>query len=162
MSQHEAEESAVRRFGSAGTLAHPFDQYSILLKLLLAFATTATVLVAMWLFFVIARVLPARDPSHIPMWRMVALGILLYSGLCLTYLVAGPHQPALRWSVLVLSVVAIALGVYAIVQMIHVANTGGHFEGYLVLMGLILSGHGTTAILYTIFTEGIARRLRGR
>jgi hypothetical protein len=162
MSQHEAEEAAVRRFGSAGALARDLDRFSLPLKALLALATSATVLVACWLFFVIARVLPARDPTHIPMWRTVAFAFLAYSGLCLTYLVQGPRHAVLRFTVLLLSVVAVALGANAIVQMIHVANVGGHFEGYLVLMGLILAGHGLTAILYTVITAAIARRLRAR
>lgn len=161
MSQHDAEQRAVSRFGPAESLAHQFDRYSTLLKLLLALATAATVLVAFWLLFVIVRVLPARDPAHIPLWRSVAAGFLLYSGLCLTYLVAGPRPAALRWVVLTLSVVAIGLGGYAVASMVSVARAGGHFEGYLVLMGLILSGHGAVAILDTILTTSIARRLRG-
>lgn len=160
MSPHEAEENAVRRFGSADALAHQFDSYSLAFKAMLAFATVATVLVALWLFYVIARVLPLRDPAHIPMWRTVAFGFLAYSGLCLTYLVVGPRYTALRWSVLFLSVVAVALGAYGIISMLRVASTGGHFEGYLVLMGLILGGHGVTAIVYTILTMAIVRRLR--
>ena len=162
MSQHEAEEAAVRRFGSAAGLARDLDRFSLPLKALFALATSATVLVACWLFFVIARVLPSRDPAHIPMWRTVAFAFLAYSGLCLTYMIQGPRRTALRWTVLLLSTAAMGLGVYAIVQMIHVANVGGHFEGYLVLMGLILAGHGLTAILYTVVSASIARRLRSR
>jgi cation transport ATPase len=162
MSQHEAEEAAVRRFGSAGDLARDLDRFSLPLKALFAVATTATVLVACWLFFVIARVLPSRDPAHIPMWRTVAFAFLVYSGLCISYLIVGPRRTVLRYTVLVLSVAAVGLGAYAIVQMIHVANVGGHFEGYLVLMGLILAGHGLTAILYTIITAAIAKRVRSQ
>ena len=123
-----------------------------LLRWMLTVATAASVLVALWLFFVIARVLPGRDPAHISLWRTVARGLLLYSGLCTGYLAAGPRVVVLRWSVLLLSVAAIAAGVFAMAATIHVANTGGHFEGYLVLMGLIVSGHGVVAILDTTLT----------
>ena len=133
-------------------MAQPIHHPSTLLKWMLTLATAATVLVALWLFYVVASVLPSRDPAHISMWQTVAFGLLLYSGLCLSYLAAGPRLDALRWSVLLLSVVAIAAGVFAMDAMIHVANTGGHFEGYLVLMGLIVSGHGVVAILDTTLT----------
>ena len=160
-SQQEAEENAVQRFGPADALAHQFDRYSLVLKLLFAFASAVTVLVALWLFWVIARVLPMRDPGHIALWRTVALAFLAYSGLCLTYLVVGPRVLALRWTVLMLSTVAIGLGAWGIVKMIRIGQSGGHFEGYIVLMGLILIGHGAVAILYTIVTASIAKKLRG-
>ncbi|MFN8177636.1 MAG: permease prefix domain 1-containing protein [bacterium] len=162
MSRREAEEAAVRRFGSAGALARDLDRFSLPLKALLALATAATVLVAAWLFFVVARVLPARDPAHIPMWRTVAFAFLAYSGLCIAYLIQGPRRTVLRWTVLPLSVAAVGLGAYAVVRMIHVADVGGHFEGYLVLMGLILAGHGLTAILHTVVAAAIARRVRSQ
>ena len=160
MSQHDAEEAAVRRFGPAEKLARTFDRYSLPLRALLGLASAVTILVALWLFWVIARVLPSRDPAHVSMWRTFAIAFLIYSGLCLTYLVAGPRRTVLRWAVLILSVVAVGLGGYAVFRMIQVASAGGHFEGYLVLMGLILTGHGATAIAYTILTAAIARRLQ--
>ena len=160
MSQHEAEEAAVRHFGPAGEFARSFDRFALPFRLLLGFASLATVGVALWLFFVITFVLPSRDPVHIPMWRAVAVCFILYSGLSWTYLLRGPRHAVLRWAVLALSVAAIGCGIYGIVSMIRTADSGGHFEGYIVLMGLILAGHGLCAIVYTLLTARIARQLR--
>src|SRR5690348_3917110 len=106
MSQHEAEEAAVRRFGPAGPLAAQFGGFSLPLKIMVGLSSAMTIAVALWLFSVIAFVLPSRDPSRIPMWTGVAIGFLVYSGLCLAYLIVGPRQVVLRTVVLALSVAA--------------------------------------------------------
>jgi len=46
MSQHEAEESAVQRFGPPGPLADGFKVFSLPMKALLGLASLATILVA--------------------------------------------------------------------------------------------------------------------
>lgn len=160
MSQHEAEQSAVGRFGAPDALARQFDRFSLPFQALLAFSAIATVLVAVWLFTVVAWILPARDPARIPMWTIVAIGFLAYSVLSLAYLVVGPRSRLLRAVVLLLSVVAIVLGGFGVVDMLRVANAGGHFEGYILLMGIILAGHGLVAIAYTLLSAVIARRIR--
>ena len=160
MSEEEAQENAVRRFGPAAQFASQFDRFVTPLRLLLVFASIATVGVAIWLFTVIAVVLPAHDPAHIPLWRTVALCFLAYSALSWAYLVLGPRHIVLRWSVLTVSIVAIACGIYGIVDTFRRAAASGDFEGYIVLMGLILCGHGLAAFVYTSISARIARQLR--
>ena len=157
MSQHEAETTAVRRFGPAGPLAVQFDGFSLPLKVMVGLSSAITIAVALWLFSVIALVLPARDPARIPLWIGVAIGFLVYSGLTLAYLVVGPRHTLLRTIVLALSVVAIGLGGWGVLRMIQA--DGRHFEGYLVLMSLILAGHGIIALIYTAMSVVIARRV---
>ena len=53
-----------------------------------------------------------------------------------------------------------ALGVYAVWTQVHGAARGRDFEGYIVLMGLILAGHGFTAILHILLTARLARQIR--
>ena len=159
MSQHEAEEHAVRRFGQAARLAGELTGFSLPLKVLLALATLATIAVAMWLFTVIAWVLPARDPDRIPLWTGMAIGFLVYSGLCLAYLVLGPRLAPLRTAVLLLSLGAIALGGYLVARMLQAASAATHFEAYLFLMGLILAGHGIVAFLSTALPAAIGRHI---
>ena len=160
MSQHDAEKAAVDRFGSPGPLARQFERFSFPLKALLACAGLATALVALWLFMVITVVLPARDPAHVPMWTGFALGFLAYAGLTLAFVLRGPHPALLPALVVVLSLGAMAFGGYAIASMIAAANSGAHFEGYLLLMGVILAGHGLCALAYAALTAVIARRIR--
>ncbi len=129
------------------------------LRVMLAAASLMTLAVAAWLASVIAFVLPSRDPTHIPMWTGVAIGFVIYGGLCIAYLL-GARARELRAAVLLLSLVAIGLGGWAVGQMIVARH--GPFEGYLLLMGLILAGHGLIAFANTALSMVIARRIAGR
>jgi len=64
--------------------------------------------------------------------------------------------------VLTVSLAAIGLGLYGIVAMILQGMGGGHFEGYVVLMGLILAGHGASAVAYTLLPRPIQNQVRAR
>jgi hypothetical protein len=160
MSDHDAEDKAVHRFGPPDQFARTFDRFATPFRFLLLLASFATALVGLWLIFVILVVLPSRDPGHIALWRTVAIAFFTYSILSWMYLVKGPRVVWLRVIVLVMSLAAIAAGLYGIINMINVAKSGGHFEGYIILMGLILCGHGLSAILYTVLTNRIARSVR--
>jgi hypothetical protein len=160
MSDSDAERNAVRRFGYADRFARGFDRYIMPFRVLLIFASIATVGVALWLFSVIALVLPARDPGHIPLWRAVALCYMAYSALSWGYLVKGPRSAILKWTVTPISVAAIAAGFYGMISMILIGIHGGHFEGYILLMGLLLAGHGAAQIVYALLAMRIARRIR--
>ena len=160
MSAHDAEEDAIRGFGPAAELARRFEGFGWPLRLLLVLAAAATTLIAVWLVGVIATVLPARDPAGIPLWSAIATAFLAYSALTATYLVAGPRHRVLRAGVLACSLAAIAAGAYGIVTMIRRADAGHGFEGYVVLMGVALCGHGLVAIAYTALAARIARTAR--
>jgi hypothetical protein len=64
---------------------------------LLGAATVATVLVGLWLVWVLVAVLPSRDPSSIPLWRAVALGCFGYAVLSRAFLNAGPRRRVTLW-----------------------------------------------------------------
>ena len=160
MSQRDTGTDAVQRIDPSSASDRRSDRFARPVELLLGFSSLATVGVALWLFRVIAFVLPARDPLHIPMWRVVAVCFLAYSAISWAYLLHGSRNTLLRWLVLTLSVAAIGLALYGNITMIRSAGTGDRFEGYIVLMGLILIGHGLCAIVYTILTRRKARRTR--
>jgi hypothetical protein len=160
MSQFESEEKAVGRFGPADQFARRFGRFGVFFRLLLILCSLATVCVGLWLIFVIVVILPSRDSGHIALWRWVTLGFFAYSGLTLLYLFRGPRATWLRRIVLFASSAAFAAGAYGIVNMIQVARSGGHFEGYIILMGLVLCGHGLTAIAYTFLAHRVARAVR--
>jgi len=157
MSEFESEEKAVGRFGPADQFARTFDRFSVMFRLLLILSSLATVCVGLWLIAVIMFILPSRDPEHIALWRWVTVAFFAYSGFTLLYLFRGPRAKWLRKIVLLASVAAIVAGTYGIVNMIQVARSGGHFEGYIILMGLVLCGHGLTAIVYTLLANRVAR-----
>ncbi|MGH8596044.1 MAG: hypothetical protein ACREXT_05235 [Gammaproteobacteria bacterium] len=157
MSQYESEEKAVGRFGPADQFARKLGHFGFAFRLLLILCSLATVCVGLWLVFVIAVVLPSRDPEHIAMWRWITLAFFAYSGLTLFYLFRGPRSTWLRGIVLLASAAAVTAGSYGIIYMIDVARSGGHFEGYIILMGLVIAGHGLVAIAYTVLTKRLAR-----
>lgn len=117
----------------------------------------ATIIVGLWLVFVITFILPSRDPGHIGMWSSITAFCFAYSGLTLLYLFRGPRSTWLRRIVTAMSLAAIAAGLYGIVSAIEVARSGGHFEGYIVLIGLVIGGHGVVALVYTMLVRRLAR-----
>jgi hypothetical protein len=136
-----------------GTPPAGFDRW---IRLMLMAASVVTVAVALWLLSVSALVLPARDPAHVPLWLTVAFALLGYSALCWAHLLSGPGRALLRRTVLAASCAAVAAGIYGISAMIGRSATGGHFEGYIVLMGLIVGLHGLLAALHALRAEAAA------
>ena len=160
MPEHDVEAEAVRRFGASGPLARQFDRFSFPLRALLACGALATGAIALWLCGVVTVVLPRVDPAHVSMWTAIALGCFVYAGLTLLFVVRGPRPVVLPAAVVLLSLAAITFGVYAVGRMLAAAAGHGHFEGYLLLMGAVLAGHGLCALLYVALTAAIARQLR--
>ena len=153
MLQREAEQNAVLRFG-------PADRFTVAIRTLFLMASLATAGVGLWLCWVIAVVLPVHDSARIPMWRTVAVCFFVYSALSGAFLIRGPRNPVLRWALLAASVLAMGVGLYGMVQMVVRAFAGADVEGYIMLMGLILCGHGFVAIVYTLLTGSVGRQLR--
>ena len=160
MSEHDAEKEAVRRFGEAGAFARQFQPFSLPLRLLIAAGALATGMIALWLCFVIVAVLPSRDPEHIPLWAGIAAAFFAYAALVLLLVVRGPRPSWLRGAVGCASLAAMAFGAYEICRMAQAAQTGAHFEGYLLVMGAILAAQGLCALTYVALTTVIARRVR--
>ena len=160
MSEHDADEAAVRRFGDAAALARQFQPFSTPLKLLVGLGALGTGLIALWLGFVVVAVLPYRDPQHVGLWSGISAAFFAYAALTLTFVLRGPRPPWLRVAVGAGSLAAIAFGGYEIVAMATAAGTGAHFEGYLLLMGAILAAQGACALAYVALTLAIARRVR--
>ena len=108
--------------------------------------------IAAWLAVVVATVLPARDPAHVAMRTAFAIGFAVYSALTLLFVWRGPRPAALAVAVVVLSVGATAFGVYAAGSTV---TSGRDFEGYRLVMGVVLAGHGLCALAYSALTRPI-------
>jgi hypothetical protein len=126
------------------------------LRGLLAAAAVITVLVAGWLFVVTTWVLPERDPAHVAMWRVVACAYVLYAAVTIGYLTGGPHARLLKWAVLLLSAAAVGLGAVLVAGF----ASGRGDEGYLLLMGVLIAGHGLVAFLDAGIGAAIAKSVR--
>jgi hypothetical protein len=119
-----------------------------LARLWLWCTSVATAGVSLWLFWVTATVLGPQDPEHIPISRVVACCFLTFASLSWVLLVRGWQVAWQSWLLRALSVGAIGAGLYGIVGMLVRGGNGGHFEGYVVLMGLVLCAHGSAALAY--------------
>lgn len=158
-SQTQAEEAAVRQFGDAHDFAREFDRFVLPIRILFWGASITTVLVAFWLISVIVVILPRHDPTHIPLWTGVTAGYLLFSALSMVYLFVGPRPLVLRITVIALSIAALVFSAVAAGQTLLAMASGRDFEGYLLLMGVLLSAHALLALAYTWISAAIARKV---
>ena len=130
------------------------------LRPVVAAGALATGLMALWLCFVVVAVLPSRDPQHTGLWSGIAAAFFAYAAASLVFAVRGPRPPWLRSAVVLGSLAALGFGGWEILAMARAARTGGHFEGYLLLMGAMLAAQGLCAFAYAALTVVIARRVR--
>lgn len=114
----------------------------------LAVAAGATALAGLWLVWTVLIVLPARDPLHVAQWAGIAAGMLAFAALSAASLRAGRSPAWLRIAAAVPGVPAIGLGLGAAGRMLARGGNGGHFEGYVVLLGFILAVHGVVALAH--------------
>lgn len=96
-------------------------------------------LVGLWLVWVVATVLPARDPAEVPIWAAVAV-------LGLTAAVAGAAfvrwpTPLSRLALLAAGVMTTAVGV-ALAATWIATPPGVTGEAYVLLVGVSLAVHG--------------------
>jgi hypothetical protein len=149
MSNRDAGRGTGRRSGGAG----PSDsRLEAPLRALLACCAASTALISAWLLWVMTAVMPLRDPSHIPLWRAITFGFVVFTALTLAVVWRGPRRPLLRM-LSVLSLGALAFGAFAVRAMYLSVTTGSHFEGYQLLMGLALAAHGASALAYAWVTR---------
>ena len=116
------------------------------LRLLTVGAGLTTGLIAIWLLFVLATVMPARAPERIPMWAAIAAALSIYSALTLGFAAGKSSKAWIRVVIGGMSVLAVVAGGYGIGAMLT-AN-GRAFEGYVLVMGIVLVVHGSSALAY--------------
>jgi hypothetical protein len=126
-------------------MSHTSDRPAPGLAWLLGLAACATSSVALWLFVVSLAVLPSRDPDHVVVWQAIAAAFLTFSLLSWTAIGSRAGR-SIRIALAGSALLAIAAGCFAIGRMVFAS--GGHFEGYLLIMGIALAAHGVLAAAY--------------
>jgi len=109
---------------------------------LLTIAAAITGGLGLWLLAVCATVLPSRDAAHEPLWLGAAIACLAWSGLAFARVRRGSRRGLLAASVLALSLAALAFGFGALVAAVRRTE----FEGYLVVIALVLVAHAIVSI----------------
>jgi len=151
--------SPTRVTHAAAPLVPPTRSFASALRLLLTGAALATGLIALWLGFVVIAVLPSRDPQHVGMWSALALAFLAYSVLTLGCVWSSVRPSSLPWALVVCSLAALAFGGYAVTSMLRAADDGLGFEGYLLVMGVVLAVHGACALAWATLVLSAPRRI---
>lgn len=104
----------------------------------------ATIAVAAWLASVVVLVLPARDPGHVGLWAVVAVGAASFAVLSLA-VASRAARPNLAAS-LGLSALAVASLGFGLVAIASELTRTDRSEGYLLAIGLILATHGAVVL----------------
>lgn len=112
------------------------------MRSLLWLGAIAQFTVSVWLLYTIVFVLPSRGSQYIPFWILIMAFFLLLGVLTAAY-VRGRLSARGQWLVSVLCWMAILLGTAGVVDQAVRAVRNLDFEGYIVLMGIILAGHST-------------------
>lgn len=113
------------------------------LRSLVWLATAATTVTAAWLIGVSIAVLPDRDPAHVGFWLAVAAALLAFAALTGLHLTRWGGS-IVRWLAGAAGLAATAAGTWLAIT--TVAATG-EFEGYLLLIGLVVAAHGALVTL---------------
>jgi len=154
LSVEAAEQAAIEQFGPAAQLARRYRGAGLSLGVLLAGGAGATALIALWLLFVTTFILPTRDPAHVAIWRMIAD---LFGGYSIARVLVlhAPRRRLRRWVAAGLSVAAIAFGGYAAVITLRAATGGREAEGYLLLIGVMIAGHGVVGLTFALLSARV-------
>lgn len=99
--------------------------------------------VALWLAVVVLTVLPARDPAHVPLWSAVAVAFAAHAALSLAALARRSRPLAIAATGL--SMLALVAGACGLV--LAVRADAAHFEGYAIVMSVVLLAHGAAGML---------------
>lgn len=142
-SEDEATTAVLARMGDPRQIAARYGEPYPLLDTAVLLGAVACAGVAGWLFAVALTVLPGRDPEHVATWAAVAAGFAAYAALSGAYLRLRRRHPFVTVVAAGISAVAILAGAWFAVPMIL---TSGDFEGYIVLIGLVLAGQGATVV----------------
>jgi hypothetical protein len=119
-----------------------------LLRVGLRTATILTIGATGWLVSVLVTIVPVRDPRSEPQWIAVAACAAAVSLAALLATIRRDRLgPVLGAVLALLSAVVAVVGVLAIDSQAELPN-GGHGEGYLLALGLILAVQGLLGLAW--------------
>jgi cation transport ATPase len=156
LSREDSEAAAIGRFGPSSVVARRYLQVASSLAPIVITASVATACVALWLAFV-SFTLRGHDETTLLVWRGLATMFMAYSVLSVLVASTGGGRPSLQWTVALLSIGAIALGSVHVVSILFMPP-GGHFEDYVLIIGLVLAGHGLVTLAH-VFRSGVELNL---
>jgi hypothetical protein len=145
IARDDAVRSAVARMGDPTIVARAYDIRHPIHDVAVLLGATACFGVAAWLFVVVGSIVRQLDPTRVPFWNAVGLGYLTYAALTAGYVVVARRSRLARLIAGGVSVAAVLAGAAFAVPMLL---TDGDFEGYIVLMGIVLAGQGALVLAH--------------
>ena len=123
----------------------------------LAFTAFATAGASLWLLAVSFTIVPVHDPERAIFWRAIAIALLGFAALSALALRPGRRAAAERVVLGVFGGSAAGVGLGALARMLRMGDADGHFEGYLLVLAIIVASHGLAGLAYAI-AGGTPRR----
>jgi hypothetical protein len=119
-----------------------------LLRIGLEMSSIASVGMAGWLASVVLTVLPVRDPANIPLWSGVAIATTALVALSILAIRRSRAVPAgLTAALAILAAAAVGFGLFTLGTEMTAARNGDP-EGYLFLIGVILTAQGALGLAW--------------
>jgi hypothetical protein len=145
MAREDAVRSALARIGDPAVVARAYDGRHRVHDAAVLLGAMACLGVAAWLFVVAASVVRLFDPTRVAFWNAVGFGYLTYAAITAGYVVIARRSRVGRVFAAGSSVAAVLAGAAFAVPMLL---TDGDFEGYIVLMGVVLAGQGAVVLAH--------------
>jgi HAAS len=142
-SPDEGVRRALTRLGDPRSISEQYASRPVILDGLAALGALACATVAAWLFVVAASMISTADPDRAGFWALVAFGFLGFAVLTAAYLAVGRSVRSGGLAMGLVALVAIVAGARFAIPML---TTTGDFEGYILLMGMLLMGQGAVVI----------------
>jgi hypothetical protein len=118
------------------------------LRIGLELSSIATVAMAGWLAAIVLSVLPERDPGHVQLWAAVTVATVGLAAVTFLAIRRGAAMPAGLAAVLaILCVAAIGFGMLVLVSELTTVAAGDS-EGYLLVIGAILTAEGSLGLAW--------------
>ena len=114
----------------------------------LRLASVATIALAGWLAIVVLFVLPTRDPDHVALWSIVAVGAASLGCLAWAASVGRVRPTAIAGIALfILGIAGLAFGLLVLGSTLSDALTADP-EGYLLVVGAILTAEAVLVLAW--------------
>jgi hypothetical protein len=111
----------------------------------LQLSSIATAAMAIWLTWVVLVILPSRDPGHVQVWAIVAMASAAL--VVVSILATRGGGPIMVVLLTLLSIAAVSFGLLVVGSYLTTVASGDS-EGYLMVIGFILTIHGTVGLLW--------------
>lgn len=122
------------------------------MKTLLIFAGSISTLVGFWLVSVLVVIAPRHSVGPISFWSVTTIGFFVFGVFTILH-ARNANTSWIRVLLIPLASIAVLFGIFLLVLNELAFRNNGDWEGYFVLMSLILIGNGTILLAHLFRTR---------